>query len=383
MPQPGLEHLPGELTTAVANLLSPHDILRLRFVSKRLADLVAPWFRLFFSKRCVALERGSLKNLYEISRHPTLRHAVHTVELCIDHLPEKRIWPYLEDVWDPELFELMDEIDIPFETSKYHSESIIRRDDYDDDGSSHSLVSTQSFCNRYQYLFRDSEDGQARLRRYAHDIEFRYGFLKDSRAFRRRLKDQAYLHTSGLGARLLAKALKNLPRRRAIGIDDFSRPWGTEALTRGVGFLPNRLISFIMLSTNGISLAANSVSRLCLLVKALGMYDDDDDDDDEAGLLYFLRRHKTTLRNVTLYSIQLDGSWTSLIKSLRDEFTLDTLTMDADCTMEPDTDEDECEMSNRRGRTAKEGRYTAKDYGGYSALMKLWRSGGPALKSKG
>ncbi|KAK1990767.1 hypothetical protein LX36DRAFT_737798 [Colletotrichum falcatum] len=441
----GLAYLPAELATAVVELLSPRDIFLLRLVSKRLADLTAPFFRPLFSKRCVSLERDSLLNLCEISRHPTLRHAVHTVKLCTDHLPAELMWPRVE-IWDSELVQLLDEIDYP--------DSRDFPDDYpfeflrqDDDGFGHGRASTRLYDDNGRALV---VDGAARLRRPA---------------FRRRLADQDYLHTSGLGARLLAEALRNLPACRVVGINDFARPWGTAALARDVGSLPHRLISdrgrdnmpFLytivpalltavatsgisldeiymipgstfgqrsallpgMLAPDGVTLPANSVSRLCLVVTAVRKDDEHDETPTiswvqlmvdfigafcslttlvltlhigdtglslsglscrlfiprlesvtlqeftctRADLLYLLGRHRTTLRNVTLRYICLVKEtglwgeetvpWPSVIRSLRDDFTLDTLTMSPRYALGTDI---RCDgrMDNRRGRAVGE-----------------------------
>ncbi|KAF0318439.1 F-box domain-containing protein [Colletotrichum asianum] len=96
-----LASLPTELMEGVAYNLGSGDVLNLRETCRAAA---AGTFRLFqgylFTTRLVMLERQSMQNLIEISRHPVLRKAVKEVELCVHHLIEPEVYKRLASTGD-------------------------------------------------------------------------------------------------------------------------------------------------------------------------------------------------------------------------------------------------------------------------------------------
>ncbi|KAF4488887.1 hypothetical protein CGGC5_v004739 [Colletotrichum fructicola Nara gc5] len=194
MAQGRLTNLPAETVGCISEYLESLDLLSLRSACRALADKTSgPFQDRFFRTRYIMLERQSLQNLVEISRHPVLRYAVQVVELTTDHLVAP---PDYMSRADYEMCGINDEYDC------------IRLGD----GETLSL---------------GDDSYEAVIERYRAE----WGGYRD------------FLLTKGGWIRDLVEALSNLPRCKAVGIDDNVRPWGALQLGRRIGTFPNRFVT--------------------------------------------------------------------------------------------------------------------------------------------
>ncbi|KAL0930007.1 uncharacterized protein CTRU02_208391 [Colletotrichum truncatum] len=199
MAQQALINLPAELITEIFyHLLSPdpkhlRDYQNFRETCKTIAEATSSAFKArFFRIRYVMLEKESLLNLVNISRHHILSQAVEVVELCVDHLIQPKDYMSHEEL---EICGLKDEYDF-FRVR--NGEVVLLGDD------------------SWEQIIQTYKDG------WQEQTEF----------FSQR-QHMSYL----------AIALTNLKNCKAIGISDHTRPWGAFKLGRRIGVLPNRFIS--------------------------------------------------------------------------------------------------------------------------------------------
>ncbi|KAK1448108.1 hypothetical protein CMEL01_16809, partial [Colletotrichum melonis] len=193
MTQSRLPGLPTEIIGAISQYLEPPGVLGLRSTCRALADKISgPFQHRFFHTRYVMLERQSLQNLVDISRHPVLRSAVQVVELTVDHL----VAPV----------------------------DYMSRADYSACGINDELDPVRLRNGETVSLGSDGYDAVVE----AYKAE--WGGYRD------------FLQTK-LGIKHLVEALSNLPRCGAVGIDDGVRPWGAFRLGRRAGALPNRFVT--------------------------------------------------------------------------------------------------------------------------------------------
>ncbi|RSM06997.1 hypothetical protein CDV31_008839 [Fusarium ambrosium] len=74
--------LPTELTEQICGWVDPGDLLRVRQTCRELNERTFHLFaQRFFESRCVMILPESLENLHQISQHPVLSKAVHTLEI--------------------------------------------------------------------------------------------------------------------------------------------------------------------------------------------------------------------------------------------------------------------------------------------------------------
>ncbi|KAH9225240.1 hypothetical protein K456DRAFT_44057 [Colletotrichum gloeosporioides 23] len=194
MAQGRLTALPAETVGCILQHLGSSDLLSLRSACRALADKTSgPFQDRFFRTRHVMLERQSLQNLVQISRHSVLRYAVQVVELTTDHLVAP---PDYMSRADYEMCGINDEYDC------------IRLSD----GEALSL---------------GDDSYEAVIERYRAE----WGSYRD------------FLLTKGDWIRDLVEALSNLPHCKAVGIDDGVRPWGSLRLGRRIGTFPTRFVT--------------------------------------------------------------------------------------------------------------------------------------------
>ncbi|KAK1993620.1 hypothetical protein LX36DRAFT_661361 [Colletotrichum falcatum] len=227
----GLRGLPAEVLVLLAAALPSSDFFHLRLASRDLRDKTAAVFhRRFFRKRCVSLERGSLQNLVDISRDPVLCQVVSTVELCIDHLVHPRYYLSRQ-----ELKEEKGIYDYALETAQ---EDLGRLQTLQALGGGERTIDT---ARSTVLSVRDQSEGD----RHAIDIAVGTGDRRavNYNAYRQRWFEQLGFGGAGLDVAYLAAAFVNLRRCRAVGVNDFVRPWGTASLSRDLRFMPNRFIS--------------------------------------------------------------------------------------------------------------------------------------------
>ncbi|KAF6803789.1 hypothetical protein CPLU01_16095, partial [Colletotrichum plurivorum] len=194
MAQSQITTLPAETVGVISQYLESPDLLSLRSACRALADKTStPFQHRFFHTRHVMLERRSLQNLVDISRHSVLRYAVQVVELTTDHL----VAP-----------------------ADYMS-----RADYDACGINDECDGIRLGDGETLSLGDDSYE--AVIERYRAEWDAYRDFLLPKGAW---LRDWV-------------EALSNLPRCKAVGIDDNVRPWGALRLGRRIGTFPNRFVT--------------------------------------------------------------------------------------------------------------------------------------------
>ncbi|KAK1707549.1 uncharacterized protein BDZ83DRAFT_712727 [Colletotrichum acutatum] len=85
-----LGDLPPELTQQIASNISPSSLLDFRQTCKRFnTETLDHFIKHFFTTRCFILERRSLENLVEISRHDVFGPAVHRLHVVLNHISTK------------------------------------------------------------------------------------------------------------------------------------------------------------------------------------------------------------------------------------------------------------------------------------------------------
>lgn len=174
---PTLADLPGEVITLLAIELEIEDFLNLRLTCKDLnSKPFSQFLGCYFKIRYHMLERQSLHNLLEVSAHPVFGPALHTLEICVDHLTEDPP-SFHPGTWDsPGNWLLGGESSV---------ETIVNRE-----------------------------------------------------AYERCLEDQKHLGECGLDTAYLTRALINLSNCKTVYINDTNRPWGAASQKRKTGVFP-------------------------------------------------------------------------------------------------------------------------------------------------
>ncbi|KAK1993553.1 hypothetical protein LX36DRAFT_661390 [Colletotrichum falcatum] len=165
------------------------------------------------------LERRSLLNLIDISKHRTLSQAVHAVELSVHHL---------------------------IRPTEYRSENDLRAD-------------------RIYHL----EDEAERVRRgqciHPDDVQDREESpCPDPVSYQHCWEEGVDLIQKGLHAEFLLKALSGLPNCKTLGVSDDGQPWGAARLTRYLSIRPNRTITEVLPSS-----MAHASAVVRLLIRAM------------------------------------------------------------------------------------------------------------------
>ncbi|RSL49539.1 hypothetical protein CEP54_012399 [Fusarium duplospermum] len=93
----GLLQLPTELTEQICGWIDPGDLLRVRQTCREINERTFHLFaQRFFESRCVMILPESLENLHQISQHPVLSKAVHTLEIStLYFVPPDELQPSL------------------------------------------------------------------------------------------------------------------------------------------------------------------------------------------------------------------------------------------------------------------------------------------------
>ncbi|KAH8595094.1 hypothetical protein B0O99DRAFT_512714 [Bisporella sp. PMI_857] len=174
---PTLADLPGEVVTLLAIELETEDFLNLRLTCKDLnSKSFSQFLGCYFKIRYHMLDRQSLHNLLEVSAHPVFGPALHTLEICVDHLTE-----------DP---------------PSYHPGT------WDSPGN-------------WQFGAESSAEA-----------------VVNKEAYKRCLEDQKHLGECGLDTVYLMRALINLSNCKTVCINDTNRPWGAASQKRQTGVFP-------------------------------------------------------------------------------------------------------------------------------------------------
>lgn len=174
---PTLIDLPGEVITMLACELETEAFLNFRMTCKDLnSKSFGQYINAYFKIRYHMLDRHSLRNLLEISAHTVFGPALHTLEICIDHLTEEM--PVVEPgTWiQPE--------------------------------SQDVLAETFTWANI------------------------------NEEAYQHYLADQKRVGECGLDSAYLTRAIINLSNCKRIYVNDTHRPWGAASQKRQTGVRP-------------------------------------------------------------------------------------------------------------------------------------------------
>ena len=174
---PLLADLPSEVITLLAIQLETDDFCNLRLTCQDLnSKSFSQFLGCYFKIRYHMLNRQSLHNLLEVSTHSVFGPALHTLEICVDHLSA-----------DP---------------PSYHPSAWDR-------------------------------PGKWRV-----GIESGVEAVVNEEAYKHCFEDQQSLRDGGLDSAYLTRALINLSNCKTVSINDTNQPWGAASQKRQTGVFP-------------------------------------------------------------------------------------------------------------------------------------------------
>lgn len=212
---PSLLQLPFEVLSLAVGELDTQSLLNLRLASKHANSIALPTFvKRYFETRYVMLNRLSLENLIEISRHQTFSTAVKAVEICLDHLTDEPNTAYIATTY---LGDMLAQYGEP------------GRRMMPSGGEGGGAVEGRQCLEEQDQTSEKTGLGEDES-------------ILDRRAYDELLEDQKFIMGSGLATAYLVQAFSALSSTESVVVNNTSRPWGAAARRRLTGQFPTNTI---------------------------------------------------------------------------------------------------------------------------------------------
>lgn len=211
---PSLFQLPFEVLSLAVGELDTQGLLNLRLASKHANSIALPTFvKRHFETRYVMLNRLSLENLIEISRHQAFSTAVKAVEICLDHLTDEPNTAYIATTYLGDML------------AQYGEPGLQARLMMPSGGEGGGAVEGRQNLE---------EEDQTSEKSGLEEDEL----ILDRRAYDELLEDQKFMMGSGLATAYLVQAFSALSSTESVVVNNTSRPWGAAAQRRLTGLFP-------------------------------------------------------------------------------------------------------------------------------------------------